>query len=107
VATPLFKLFEPVAGARLRVTGAAPGTMVEGRVTVRTNVGRVFTFTLRDRAGEDGVARLRLPYAAGVNGAVAATPWQLASGASSATVSPSDADVLLGAAVEARLAAPR
>ena len=57
-----YKLFEVVEGARLEVA-TAPGAHVRASVSVRTATGREFRYDARARAGGDGMASLRLPYA--------------------------------------------
>jgi asparagine N-glycosylation enzyme membrane subunit Stt3 len=71
------KTFERVAGATVDVTGAGPGEPVRASVRVRTNQGRVFTWSTAARADTAGRARLRLPYATGRNGAVESSPCAL------------------------------
>lgn len=57
-----YKLFEIVEGARLEVK-ADPGTRVGVALPVRTPQGREFTYRTQVRAGPEGRATLRLPYA--------------------------------------------
>ena len=52
--------------------GAAPGASVEARTSLRMPTGRAEDWVTWARAGDDGVARFRLPYATGLNGAVRA-----------------------------------
>jgi hypothetical protein len=103
VEVPATKLFQHVPGARVVVRGARPGARVEARVTLVTDRGREVawgTYALADAAG---VARLRLPYATGQNGAVLATPWRLQEGEATAVLAVPERAVLLGASVEAAL----
>lgn len=74
------KTFERVPGATLDVTGAGPDRPVRASVQVRTNQGRIFTWSTAARADAAGRARLRLPYATGGNGAVEASAWVLSGG---------------------------
>lgn len=60
--TPAYKLFEIVEGAEIHVT-AAPDAIVRASVGLVTPAGRKFEHTVRVRADETGLARLRLPYA--------------------------------------------
>lgn len=103
VAVPMFKLFQPVAGARLTVRGAAPGASVEARTRLRTNTGRVVTWSTHATADAAGVAGLRLPYASGMNGAVEAAPWWVGDGRTASGVAPSERAVLLGEPLEVTL----
>jgi asparagine N-glycosylation enzyme membrane subunit Stt3 len=57
-----YKLFEQVAGAVLELR-AAPGAAVRAELPLETPTGRRFTFRAAARAGADGLARLRVPYA--------------------------------------------
>ncbi len=66
-----YKLFEIVPGAQLEAH-AAPGTPVTAEVLVRAPTGRLFPWRASGAAGEDGVARLRVPYA--TNSATPARP---------------------------------
>jgi hypothetical protein len=103
VGVSMFKLFQPVAGARVTVRGARPGASVEARTALRTNRGRAVEWRTHATAGSDGVARLRLPYAAGLNGAVRAAPWRLGDGRGASGVAPSERAVLLGEPIEVTL----
>jgi dolichyl-diphosphooligosaccharide--protein glycosyltransferase len=64
-----YKLFEIVPGAVLEVH-AAPGTSVSAELLLSTPLPRRFTWRTTALAGDDGVARLRVPYAT-------QTPFQL------------------------------
>lgn len=57
-----YKLFEIVPGAELEAH-APPGTSIGAEVLVLTPTGRLFTWRSAGVAGDDGVARLRVPYA--------------------------------------------
>lgn len=57
------KIYERVPGAVLLVH-AAPGAEVIASAEITTNIGRTFSYALRQRAGADGIARLRVPYVA-------------------------------------------
>jgi asparagine N-glycosylation enzyme membrane subunit Stt3 len=58
---PQFKTFEVVAGAHL-VGVAAPGELVRLRLTIKTNIGRLFTYSREVLAGADGHFSFRVPY---------------------------------------------
>ncbi|HET8732347.1 MAG TPA: hypothetical protein VFM45_01115, partial [Anaeromyxobacteraceae bacterium] len=103
VGVSAYKLFEPVPGARVEVRGARPGASVEARTTLRTNRGREESWVTRAAAGPDGVARFRLPYATGLNGAVAAAPWTFSDGTRQASLAPGERDVSLGLPLAATL----
>jgi hypothetical protein len=103
VAVPLYKLFQPVSGALVAVRGAIPGRRVEARTSLRTNQGRAIEWTTWTVAGADGAAHLRLPYAAGLNGAVLASPWRISDGRGATGVAPSERSVLLGESLEVLL----
>jgi dolichyl-diphosphooligosaccharide--protein glycosyltransferase len=103
VGVPTFKLFQVVPGERVRVRGAAPRQRVVATTTLRTTGGRVIEWATHDFAGEDGAATLRLPYSVGANGTVLASPWLVTDGRRTASVAPSDVDVVLGASVEVSL----
>ena len=66
------KLFGVVPGALLTLRGLAPGLEVVATVPVLTNVRRDFVWRSRAAADASGVARMRVPYATGRNGAVQA-----------------------------------
>ncbi len=57
-----YKLFELVEGAVLEIRDE-PGTAVSAQVAVVTPTRRRFVYRAETRVGEDGVARLRVPYA--------------------------------------------
>jgi dolichyl-diphosphooligosaccharide--protein glycosyltransferase len=101
-----WKVFEPVAGARL-VVRAAPGTEVRASTALLANTGRSFDWEVTANASADGVARLRLPYASGPNGAVQAGPWVVTDGGGSATLVVHEAEVLAGREREVVLGADR
>jgi hypothetical protein len=103
VGVPRFKLFQPVAGARVTVRGAAPGAFVWARTRLRTNAGRSVEWATRARADGDGVASIRLPYATGRNGAVEAAPFRLTDGRAGGELSLEERAVMLGEPVEVRL----
>ncbi|HET8722930.1 MAG TPA: STT3 domain-containing protein [Anaeromyxobacteraceae bacterium] len=96
------KVFEVVPGALVRVRGAAPDSFVSARATVTTDSGRSFTWGAAARAGADGVAVLRVPYAQGANGGSTAV---LAVGDAAARVAApvTDADVRGGRVVDVAL----
>jgi dolichyl-phosphooligosaccharide-protein glycotransferase len=91
-----YKLFERVAGAVLEVH-AAPGTPVEARVILHTPLGRKLEYPASGVTGEDGIARLRVPYASQGSTPVASrTPWLVRIGDVTRPVSVSEDAVLHG-----------
>lgn len=98
------KLFEVVAGARIEVSGAAPGVEVLAHVDVHTKEGRRFRWGTRARAGADGRATLRVPYATGPNGTSAASVYGVRAGVRAGSVAVPGAAVVSGAAVPVSLA---
>jgi hypothetical protein len=103
VGVPMFKLFQPVAGALVAVAGAAPGGSVEARTNLRTNRGRAVEWSTRATADAAGVARFRLPYATGLNGAVEASPWRFSDPRGATGLPVTERAVLEGRALEVRL----
>jgi hypothetical protein len=99
------KIFGVVAGARIRVVGAAPGEPVRGEVQLQTNQRRQLTWRTEAEAGLDGSAELRLPYATGMNGTVVAGAWRIVGGAREVVLPVAEDDVVLGRTVEVHLAA--
>lgn len=59
-----YKLFEVVPGAVLNVRGSPPGRPVSVELQVATATGRTFLYRTSARAAANGVARVRVPYAA-------------------------------------------
>ncbi len=102
VAVPWAKLFQVVPGARVAAR-TRPGARVEAWVTLHTNRGRAATFTTHATADAAGVARLRLPYATGLNGAVLATAWRLSDGRATADLPVGAGAVLRGEPLEVAL----
>jgi asparagine N-glycosylation enzyme membrane subunit Stt3 len=102
VSTPLYKLFQPVAGLRLTVR-TTPGARVEARVALTTAGGRREGWRTSALAGADGRALLRLPYATGQNGEVQAGAWLLSDGQAEAELPVLERDVLGGATAALRL----
>jgi hypothetical protein len=93
---PAFKIFERVPGAVLKVSGLTAGQMVTAEVGLMTGAGRVSRWVTSGRAGGTGQARLSIPYASGMNGAVWATPARVAVGSGSTSVVLGERDVLEG-----------
>jgi asparagine N-glycosylation enzyme membrane subunit Stt3 len=94
-----YKLFEIVPGAVLAVAGA-PGAPVQASLEVRTPTGRRFQYAAQSRVADDGLARLRVPYATGrTTPARALGPWRVRVGDEERVVEVSDADVLEGRTV--------
>jgi hypothetical protein len=101
-ALPDLRLFEVVPGLRLRVR-APPGRRVTARTALQAPVaGTVPWLTVVD-PGPDGVAELRLPFSAGWNGRVQASPFLVTDGDRVALLSPTEAQVRAGATVELTL----
>jgi AglB-like glycosylation protein len=103
VGVPLAKLFQPVEGARVQVRGVRPGARVEAWVTLVTDRGRQVAWSTRATADAAGLARLRLPYASGSNGAVQATRWHLSDGQGALDLAVTERAVLLGEPLEVAL----
>lgn len=103
VGVPMFKLFQVVPGLTVRVAGAAPGARVAASTRLRTGAGRLVAWSTHAFAAPDGTATLRLPYAAGLNGEVEASPWLVSDGRGSAGVVPTEREVVLGGVREVRL----
>lgn len=94
-----FKIFEVVAGAKLRGT-AQPGATVTAKTTVTTNGGRTFTWFSSVTVPASGTFVLRLPYATGANRLTTAGRYQVSSGRSSREVAVSPGDVLTGSTIQ-------
>jgi len=79
---PGFKVYEHVAGARLRGR-STPNAPVRARLELGTNQGRSFNFVATARADRDGCFEIRFPYAtSGAPAAVSsATEVEIRSGA--------------------------
>jgi len=75
-----YKLFGVVAGAILRIRGAAPGSKVSASIPIETNVGRAYLWTTQDVAGPSGDTAIRVPYASGRNGMVLAGRYTISDG---------------------------
>lgn len=94
-----FKLFEKVAGAVLEVH-AAPGSEVEATLALYSPFGRRFEYAARANAGDDGVVRLRVPYASDGKTPVGARgPWRVRADGVVHPVPVSDDAVLRGETV--------
>jgi len=91
-----YKLFERVAGAVLEVHAAA-GTPVEAKLILHTPLGRNFEYPANAIAGDDGVARLRVPYASqGATPVASREPWLVRVGDTTRPVAVSEEAVLHG-----------
>jgi dolichyl-diphosphooligosaccharide--protein glycosyltransferase len=102
-----YKLFEIVPGALLEVRGA-PGSTVEAAVEVRTPGGRRFEYAARASVADDGVARLRVPYATAPSTPVRVLgPWRVRVDGAELAVDVSEADVLEGRSVPVPARGPR
>jgi len=91
-----FKVFEPVPGILLTVRRARPGAVVVAETSALTLGGRAFTWRTGAAADDAGVAILRLPYATGRNGDVAAGPYRVTDGASRRSLVVAEPQVLAG-----------
>lgn len=91
-----YKLFEVVEGAQLDVEAAA-GSFVSASVQVVSPLGRRFAYRASARAGSDGRARLRVPYATRCDEPVCASgPWRVEVGGVAREVRVAPADVREG-----------
>jgi hypothetical protein len=99
---PLFRLFEVVTGAEVKVTGARPGARVTVKLPVKTALG---TLVWEDAvlADSSGQARFRLPYASAAVGDVAAGPYLVSDGSGQAQIVLTDRDVEEGRRLQAVL----
>ena len=94
-------LYEHVAGARVRITGA--GGPVRASIQLETSAGRRLVWRTGAGAAAPGVVTLRLPYASGDNAGTRASEWTLTDGVATASLVLHEADVREGNAVEVRL----
>ena len=91
-----YKLFERVTGAVLEIH-AAPGTPVEAKLILHTPFGRKLEYPANAIAGDDGVARLRVPYASqGATPVASSGPWLVRVGDTTRPVAVSEEAVLHG-----------
>jgi hypothetical protein len=99
INTVPYKLFEVVEGAVLEVQ-TTPGTEVVAGVKIATPGGRQFSYRANARAGDDGVARLRVAYATDTRESIRSLgPYQLRARRQSLSASVTDVDVLEGRTV--------
>ena len=99
-----YKLYELVAGAVLEAR-AEPGTPLEAELRIQTPIGRRFVYRAATRAGADGVARLRVPYATETAQPTRSLgPYRLRLGDAIVRVTVREADVRSGAVL--RFAGP-
>jgi asparagine N-glycosylation enzyme membrane subunit Stt3 len=98
-----YKLFERVVGAQLEIE-AGPGTPVEASVDVTTPLGRTFRYVAHAAAADDGVARMRVPYASDPSTPVRVGRWRVHSGDASIDVDVPESAVLRGESVRVRTA---
>ncbi len=98
-----FKLFGVVSGARVTVRGAGPSAAVDVAVPVLTNQGRRFEWRAHTIAGADGTVTIRVPYATGRNGFVAAGSVRASDGVSSGAAEIGEQTVREGGGAELRL----
>jgi asparagine N-glycosylation enzyme membrane subunit Stt3 len=99
-----YKLFGVVEGALLSVRGARPGAAVTATLPVATVAGRRFLWATSVNADWNGAARLRVPYASGVNGTSLAGPVAVGDGERSRVVTLDEARVVGGLEVPVDLA---
>lgn len=95
-----YKLFERVAGAQLEIE-AEPGSAVEASVDVTTPLARRFRYVAHGVASEDGVARLRVPYASDATTPVRASRWHVRADGATFDVAVPEQAVLRGESVRA------
>jgi dolichyl-diphosphooligosaccharide--protein glycosyltransferase len=93
-----YKLFERVAGAQLEIE-AEPGTPVEAFVDVATPFGRTFRYVARADTADDGVARMRVPYASDPSTPVRVGRWRVRAGGATFDVAVPEEAVLRGESV--------
>jgi asparagine N-glycosylation enzyme membrane subunit Stt3 len=94
-----YKLFEVVKGALLEVE-AAPQTRVRVSVTIEAPSGRRFVYLASADAGDDGFARLRVPYSTSDKAPIHANgPYRIIAGTRLARVHVNEADVRDGLTV--------
>jgi len=98
-----YKLFGVVAGAIMRIRGAAPGSEVSATVPVQTNTGRTFPWTTRSVAGPSGDAAIRVPYASGRNGRVLAGRYAVNDGKRKREIPVSETQVVRGETINVDL----
>jgi dolichyl-diphosphooligosaccharide--protein glycosyltransferase len=99
-----YKLFEVVKGAVFEVRGD-PGTPIRAEVSVVTPTGRRFEYRAAAPIGDDGIARLRVPYATETSEPTKPEgPYRVWIEAAEVRVRVTDADVREGALI--RLTAP-
>jgi hypothetical protein len=99
-----YKLFGVVAGAILRIRGAAPGSKVSATIPIETNVGRAFLWTTQDVAGPSGDTAIRVPYASGRNGMVLAGRYAVSDGKRKKEVAVSEPQIVGGGILDVNLA---
>lgn len=97
------KIFQVVTGAELRVEGARPLDTVKATIRLLTNQRREVVWSTSAAANVAGEAVLRVPYAAGANGAVFGSRWVVEDGASAVTADVGESDVVSGGARTVRL----
>jgi hypothetical protein len=92
-----YKLFERVAGAQIEVA-ASPGSEVRFELDLQTPTGRNFVFQTSAQVGQDGMARLRLPYATDITPPIHARgPYRVRVGENVQRLSVTDEAVRSGA----------
>jgi len=76
---PVWRLFEVVEGAKVRITGARPGSKVTVASRLSTPLSTL-NWEVVQTADTSGEVWFRLPYATGLQGRVAAEPYRVSDG---------------------------
>ena len=101
-----YKLFEVVKGAVFEVRGV-PGTPIRAEVSVVTPTGRRFEYRAVTPIGDDGIARLRVPYATETSEPTKPEgPYRVWIEAAEVRVRVTDADVREGALIQLTAPSP-
>ncbi|HSD52000.1 MAG TPA: STT3 domain-containing protein, partial [Candidatus Methylomirabilis sp.] len=98
-----FKLFGVVPGAVLVIENAKPGSLVLATAPLRSNQDRVFSWTTFVHADASGRASLRVPYASGLNGRVAAGAYTVTDGVQVRRVIVGETEVVVGGSISVSL----
>ena len=100
-----YKLFEIVKGALLEVE-TTPQTRVRASLTLDTPSGRSFLYLASADAGNDGIARLRVPYSTASETPIHANgPYRIIAGTQLSRVHVNEVDVRDGLTVAVRMGA--
>ncbi len=88
-----YKLFEIVKGALLEIE-AAPQTRISASLTIEAPSGRRFVYLVNGETGDDGIARLRIPYSTASETPIHATgPYRVLVGDHLSRIQVSEVDV--------------